>query len=280
MNKKILLTGGTGFLGSHLVSQLPRICNDISLLVRKFPLLEIGEEFQFLVSSSPSQVFQEVQNLKPDVVIHLAALYSYADKPKEATNMVEANIALGINLLNAVPHGTTFIYCGTYMQYLYTNSDFSNFYTATKSTFDNFAKYYAKTRNLKVRQLILSDIYGPGDKREKIIPQIITSLKLGADFEIRNPKSIVYPIYVSDVVEFILKLVSESKDEGIQDYYFVPSISLTVQDLFDNSNQVFASKKVIRGSEIPINLNLPKNVKLIYSKTSLEEGLGSMFSKD
>jgi nucleoside-diphosphate-sugar epimerase len=69
------------------------------------------------------------------------------------------------------------------------------------------------------RSLHLFDVYGPGDSRKKLIPNLIQASFRNQVFEIHNPNATIVPLYISDAVEGIwatvLSTISQSKDRSI-----------------------------------------------------------------
>lgn len=101
----VLVTGGAGFVGSHLVAALIRADYKVSVIDN----LSTGQKkhvpkfckFYKLDVRSP-QLKALVNKIKPDYVCHLAAQVSVPDSVREAANDAAINIVGTVNLLEAV----------------------------------------------------------------------------------------------------------------------------------------------------------------------------------
>ncbi len=102
--KKVLITGATGFVGTHLTDYLSSK-NEFeiygtSLTEEKNPSEKIKIEAIDLTGFESVKIL--VEKVKPDIVYHLAALTSPAESFNNPTPVVLGNIEIQMNLLNAV----------------------------------------------------------------------------------------------------------------------------------------------------------------------------------
>ncbi len=106
--KKILITGGTGFVASHLVEELYKqgerniyltSYRDQGEFVRKF--VQANNIFQ--VNLTDYQATQDlIANLRPDEIYHLASLANVGDSFEKRKFILEMNTSLQLNLLDAI----------------------------------------------------------------------------------------------------------------------------------------------------------------------------------
>lgn len=160
---KILVTGGAGYIGSHVVLDLLEadhdviILDDLSLGVE----LNIHSDAQFIFGSTlDNEALKVCFRDQVDAVIHLAAFKAAGESMTDPEKYSKNNISGTINLLNAMTdHGVhTFVFSSSaavygYPEYLPIDEDHStdpiNYYGFTKLVIESFLEWYGKLRGLK-----------------------------------------------------------------------------------------------------------------------------------
>ena len=160
---KILVTGGAGYIGSHVVLDLLEadhdviILDDLSLGVE----LNIHSDAQFIFGSTlDNEALKVCFRDQVDAVIHLAAFKAAGESMTDPEKYSKNNISGTINLLNAMTdHGVhTFVFSSSaavygYPEYLPIDEDHPtdpiNYYGFTKLVVESFLEWYGKLRGLK-----------------------------------------------------------------------------------------------------------------------------------
>jgi dTDP-glucose 4,6-dehydratase len=204
-NRRILITGGAGFIGSHVVR----------LLVNKYPNytiynldaltyagnlenlkdIELKENYSFIKGDITDEVF--INNIfdtyKFDAIIHLAA-ESHVDRSiKDPLAFVKTNVLGTMHLLNAFKEcwhdnykGKRFYHISTDEVYgslgangLFTEStayDPNSPYSASKASSDHFVRAYGETYGIPYVISNCSNNYGANQFPEKLIPLFINNI--------------------------------------------------------------------------------------------------------
>ena len=160
---KILVTGGAGYIGSHVVLDLLEadhdviILDDLSLGVE----LNIHSDAQFIFGSTlDNEALKVCFRDQVDAVIHLAAFKAAGESMTDPEKYSKNNISGTINLLNAMTdHGVhTFVFSSSAAvygcpEYLPIDEDHPtdpiNYYGFTKLVIESFLEWYGKLRGLK-----------------------------------------------------------------------------------------------------------------------------------
>ena len=235
MKKKILITGATGFIGSHLTELLVQKGLDVVA----FDRYNIHNDYGWLKNSKFKNDFQTILGDVRDQdsvlkamkgcksVIHLAALigipYSYVSPLAyirtniEGTyNVLEA--AKNLNLENIVITSTSEIY-GTPKKLPIKEIDPVNCqspYAATKSAADQLSISYFKSFNLPVKLIRPFNTYGPRQSNRAIIPTIISQCIKNKKNEIilGNISTTRDLNYVDDICEAFYSVFKSNKAIG------------------------------------------------------------------
>jgi CDP-paratose synthetase len=99
---KILITGGSGFLGSALARGLQFAGHEVALLMRPNSSLRRlqGSLFEIERYVEPKQAQAFVARIQPEAIIHTACAYGrQGESPLE---LIDANLGLGLTLLQAI----------------------------------------------------------------------------------------------------------------------------------------------------------------------------------
>ncbi len=197
---KILLTGGTGFLGSHLAEKWVALGYDIILLVRTKSNFQRIERIMDQVSLynmdlvAIEKPFMDHPNI--DVVFHTAT--NYGRKDGGWYGVFETNLEYSISLLNTAIAFNIDVFFNT-DTVLY---ETINYYSLSKKQFTEWGKMLAGNNLVRFINLKLQHIYGPGDDITKFTTYIIESC-------MRNDQKLLLTpgnqkrdfIYVDDVVD-------------------------------------------------------------------------------
>lgn len=143
-----------------------------------------------------------MQRSRPDVVFHLASLFLAQHTPEQVLPLLQSNILLGTQLLEAMRLAGThaLINTGTCWQY-FERETYSpvNLYAATKQAFEDVLAYYVEATGVRVINLLLFDTYGRGDTRKKLLPLLLDSLENDTVLEMSPGHQILDLLHIDDL---------------------------------------------------------------------------------
>ena len=97
---KVLISGASGYIGSHLLKNIDHKKYQLAVLVRNTsqPILP----GTLIINSNDTGWKTKVKTFNPDVVIHLAAHLTSGDDENQIDKLIESNIRFGTHLLDAL----------------------------------------------------------------------------------------------------------------------------------------------------------------------------------
>lgn len=210
--ENILVTGGSGFVGSYVIE---------NLLKKRFRVIN----FQHKADSS----WKNINIFEGDIldndsvieavgysdgVIHLAGILGTAETIENPIESIDVNIIGSLNVFEACRRHkkrAVYISVGNYWM--------NNSYAITKHAAERFALMYNKERNTKIAIVRAYNVYGPKQKMKpvrKIIPNFIIPALLHKDITVYGSgNQVVDIIFAEDAAEILVQ--SLIQDHGVYD---------------------------------------------------------------
>ena len=252
-NKNILITGGTGFVGSHLVEDLVKKGAQVVVPFRSldpysyFTSQKLAEKTILVIGDikDKNRVFDIVVKYEIDYIFHLAAQAIVTTAYYNPWETIASNIIGTTNVLEAArlyPNIKGVIAASSDKAYgklnkkKYKETDAlrgNHPYEVSKSSADLIAYSYYKTYGLPIVITRFGNIYGEGDLNfSRIIPGIMKSIIKNEALKIRsNGKYVRDYLYVKDVANGYLMLAENIDKVKGKAFNFGSDENLSVLEL-------------------------------------------------
>ena len=227
---RVLVTGVSGFIGSHLARRLVKEGAEVSGLDIKssnlWRLADICDQVKlYSADLTDFGALQEViQDIKPQKIFHLAAYVDVSRSLEVLDKMVEVNVGGTVNLLRALTGVSydCFVNTGTCEEYgdnpvPFRESQSPNPvspYSASKVATTVFCQMLHKTSGLPIVTLRPFLTYGPAQTNDMLIPSLIQKVLSGEAFEMTGGEQTRELNYVDDIVDGFIKASVSPKAIG------------------------------------------------------------------
>ena len=255
-NKKVLITGHTGFKGGWLCKLLLEFGSKVSGIsleadkISLYNLLKLDNEVDSHICDirKLENIDRIIKEINPDIIFHLAAqplviesynnpLYTFETNIMGTINILEAIRKLN-NLECAVMITTDKVYDNKEWAWGYRENDSlggNDPYSSSKACVELAVKSYKKSffENLNIATARAGNVIGGGDfAKDRIIPDIVRAIENNEAVELRNPNSVRPWQHVLDVLYGYLltaynliknnKNISANKNGELPSYNFAP----------------------------------------------------------
>jgi len=230
--KKILITGGCGFIGSHLVEHF--LSKNLRIIVlEKKGIRKIPNWLKNLKNKKLQIIYDDIRNKnkvyelvkKSDFVIHLAALISIPHSYKFPDEHISTNILGTFNILEAIKlYGKGCIMTSTSETYgsgvkfpmdenhrLFAQSP----YAASKISADQLGLSYYNSFDAKIKIIRPFNCFGPRQSTRAVIPSMISQiLKMPKKIKLGNVNTSRDYVFVKDLCDAYWKLYKSPRGYG------------------------------------------------------------------
>jgi nucleoside-diphosphate-sugar epimerase len=212
VGKRVLITGGTGFIGSHLSDLISRTDAELIVVSRTArSRADVSGEWLRADLADMRTTEDIVQSVEPDLIFHLASYVSGSRELSAVQSTLRNNLLTTVNLLTALG-GISFdrvILAGSMEEPA--PGDPRRFpcspYAASKWACSGYARMFHHLYGMPIAIARIFMVYGPGQRDlRKLIPYVILSLLKNETPRLSSGKRPVDWIYVEDVVGGLLSM--------------------------------------------------------------------------
>ena len=300
-HSKVLVTGGTGFLGHHVVRTLLDKKADVALLIqpheKTWRLDDIDSKVNIVQATltDSEKTKKVVQDVQPKIIIHFAGWMERKRDVNILDDMYEHHVSSTINLILAADPEVTrlMINTGTSEEYGEQADPFVETlpidpvspYSASKGAATVMATYLSKASGLPVVTMRPFITYGPGQVYDTLIPFLIKGVLQKKTVELTEGLQYRDFIFVDDLVSCYLAVIEKAEsikspqvfNVGTGQKTRVRDVIETIADLTNGHDYLKIGARPMRAGEpesMLADIQKARDFLEWAPKVSLNEGLG------
>lgn len=163
-----------------------------------------------------------------------------------------------------------------------------NIYTYTKKQFNRLGCFFSKEYGLEFINIELENYYGEYEPKNRFLPSVIEKLKNNEDIPLTQGEQLRDFIYVKDVVNAILLLVSKKDIPPYLDLPLGSGEAPSIKELITYIKKIMNSKSELQFGKVPLRPNEPSscaNLAMLYMlggkiEYNWKEGIKKMLEEE
>lgn len=264
-NKRVLVTGGEGYLGRYLTNKLINLGAEVySIDIKETSQNDKVKYFKVSLNNE-KELFKIIKDVNPELIYHLAASLERTRDFSKANTIYSINLNGTVNLLNALKSinyrnfvfiSTSEVYGGQEIQS--SISEGSKFiptspYSLSKYFSELTLQTFSKINQKHFTILRVFNFFGPQMPQSFFIPQLITKLENNQDFDMTKGEQSRDYTYIDDITDALILASSQKAYDEI--FNVCSGTGISIKDIALRFKKIINSKSKINFGAIPYREN-------------------------
>jgi len=297
---RTLVTGGAGFIGSHIVKRLIELNHSVLVIDdlsfgRRESIPQAGGNLRLIEGDIAKRglLVSPIEEFQPEIVIHLAAIHFIPYCNDNPVRTVETNIIGTKWLLEAcrITKPNTLVFASSAAVYGISDTKVSeedlpgptDIYGISKLIGEDLCKLFYRETGIRTIITRIFNVYGPGETNPHVIPEIIEQLKKGKiEVELGNIEPKRDFINVRDVADAFIALLSDFRG-GIDTFNIGSGKEYSIREIIEICGRIIGEEIKVKTVKSRMRksdrMHLLADIQKIIKETnwrpkiSVEEGL-------
>ena len=289
MKKKILIAGGSGFIGYHLAKKALNKKYSVSIIATKRP-------FKKRYLKKVKYIYCDITNKKKltkklnqnfDFIVNLAGYVNHQEKIKTYNSHYKG--CKNLDYIFLKKKFISFLQIGSSAEYGHSKAPHSEFtkcdiksnYAKAKFDAQNYLKGLSRKNKFKFNVIRLYQVYGPKQELNRFIPIVIYNCLKNKNFPSSEGKQSRVFIFIDDAVDAIFKVLNNKKSVnqiyniGFGKPLNIKSLVIKIVNLCKGGKPLFGKIKLRKDESLLSYPNILKAKKTLkwQPKINIDEGL-------
>ena len=294
---RILITGGGGFIGSHLAERLLLMGHEVRLMDIEFGRNPLKQEFLKIDGDICELRSWNQASANVDLLFHAAAVSRVEWGETDPERCLRTNILGSMNAIKwTVKNGDAhFIFASSREVYgepssLPVAEDHPkrpiSVYGVSKLTTEQLLSHYANAKGLRYTVTRFSNVYGSErDLHERVIPRFTENALMSEPLTLNGGNQVLDFTFIDDLMDGLTSLIAhiEDKDDSVlnTDIHFASGVGTSVKELahavkratHSNSRIVTLQEREYDVTKFVGDISKAKRLLAYSPRVTLEEGL-------
>lgn len=255
--------------------------------IRKVEEIFSAETFNSNVTFSEGLNVAEILKFRPEIAIHLAALNTSRDDEGIIAPLIQSNITYGVEFLEILSRSDSlklFINTGSFSQYTETGDAY--LYSAAKSAFEVFLKFYSQRYCWKLITAVPYSVYGGKTTVKRVLDYIVESLGSSEPIGMTKGEQRLDFIHVDDIARFYIEAIRNYDSLqnkavyhlGTREATSIYEVAAIIEKLTNRNCNITWGARPYRKDDIMYACAM-NNISFWSAKIGLNEGLKTLLTQ-